>query len=137
MSKGPKKREGKGWIIESCTTSGAPSDAEMEPENESGEVEERTMVLDVFGGDSDLTDIDSDEDTAELEYDLGLTGLPPVPVSSDEEWDPSGEAGAKEKGADGEARPKRYMRRTSTLKKRGVDFGGAFPCAINLSFPSN
>jgi hypothetical protein len=85
VSKGPKKREGKGWIIGLCTTSGALSQAEAEPEHESGEVGEQSIELDVFGGDSDLTDIDTDQDTPEPEYDLRLAGLPPVPFSPDEE----------------------------------------------------
>ncbi|CAE6469855.1 unnamed protein product [Rhizoctonia solani] len=110
VSKGPKKRQGKGWIIESCTTSGAPSDVELEPEFEEGtsqsaeqspeKVPDRKPIIlkqlqELFDGDSDLTDLDdladgssssSGEET--LEYDPGLAGLPPVPVSSDSEYAP-------------------------------------------------
>ncbi|KAH7332919.1 hypothetical protein B0J17DRAFT_676934 [Rhizoctonia solani] len=110
VSKGPKKRQGKGWIIESCTTSGAPSDVEPEPEFEEGtsqsaeqspekDIDRKPIVLkqlqDLFDGDSDLTDLDdladgSSSSSAEenLEYDPGLAGLPPVPVSSDSEYAP-------------------------------------------------
>ncbi|KAF8602430.1 hypothetical protein BDV93DRAFT_607472, partial [Ceratobasidium sp. AG-I] len=132
VSKGPKKRKGKGWIIESCTTSGVPSDAEAEdePEDEAeDEVGETTLMdldtsRDVFGGDSDLTDLESEDDTPEPEYDPGLAGLPPVPLSSDSEYDPLEEPTAKVEVVDAELPPKRNMRRNSTQKKQaGVNFG--------------
>ncbi|KAJ1300194.1 hypothetical protein OPQ81_011943 [Rhizoctonia solani] len=115
VSKGPKKRQGKGWIIESCTTSGAPSDAEAEVEVEAKveaetsrslepspvrDTNHKTVILkqlhELFDGDSDLTDLDDLEDGSSSspgeeevqEYDPGLAGLPPVPASSDSEYAP-------------------------------------------------
>ncbi|CAE6402917.1 unnamed protein product [Rhizoctonia solani] len=110
VSKGPKKRQGKGWIIESCTTSGAASDAELDMDLESGTSESpeqspekipdrKPIVLkqlqELFDGDSDLTDLDdlgggssSSSDEQTQEYDPGLAGLPPVPASSDSEYAP-------------------------------------------------
>ncbi|CAE6511592.1 unnamed protein product [Rhizoctonia solani] len=110
VSKGPKKRQGKGWIIESCTTSGAPSDAEPEPESGPGaspsiespekNTNRKPIVLkqlhELFDGDSDLTDLEdlnnglglSSGEEETQEYDPGLAGLPPVPVSSDSEYAP-------------------------------------------------
>ncbi|CCO31920.1 hypothetical protein BN14_05972 [Rhizoctonia solani AG-1 IB] len=109
VSKGPKKRQGKGWIIESCTTSGAPSEADPDSEpdqtasNSTGQsppkdTDRKPIVLkqlhELFEGDSDLTDLDNLDDGSSSssgeeeiqEYDPGLTGLPPVPASSDSEW---------------------------------------------------
>ncbi|KEP50096.1 Jmjd1a protein [Rhizoctonia solani 123E] len=110
VSKGPKKRQGKGWIIESCTTSGAASDAELDMDLETGSSESpeqspekipdrKPIVLkqlqELFDGDSDLTDLDdlgggasSSSDEQTQEYDPGLAGLPPVPASSDSEYAP-------------------------------------------------
>ncbi|KAG8679802.1 hypothetical protein FRC08_016727 [Ceratobasidium sp. 394] len=129
VSKGPKKREGKGWIIESCTTSGAPSDDEIDPKPdssalpsafksspESSAIAARLAELsrDVFGGDSDMSDLSSDSDEAE-EYDLGLAGLPALPVSSESEYEP-GLRG--EMGGDKRAR------------RRGVNYRGASCCCL-------
>ncbi|CAE7139570.1 unnamed protein product [Rhizoctonia solani] len=108
ISKGPKKRQGKGWIIESCTTSGAPSDAEVDFESDARatpspeqspekDSDHKPIIIkqmrELFDGDSDLTDLDdlrdgSSSDEATLEYDPGLAGLPPVPISSDSEYAP-------------------------------------------------
>ncbi|CAE6438388.1 unnamed protein product [Rhizoctonia solani] len=111
VSKGPKKRQGKGWIIESCTTSGAPSDAEPDSDpdqttsNSTGQspskdVNRKPIILkqlhELFDGDSDLTDLDdlgngsgsSSGEEETQEYDPGLAGLPPVPASSDSEYAP-------------------------------------------------
>ncbi|CEL62333.1 hypothetical protein RSOLAG1IB_10386 [Rhizoctonia solani AG-1 IB] len=111
VSKGPKKRQGKGWIIESCTTSGAPSEADPDSEpdqtasNSTGQsppkdTDRKPIVLkqlhELFEGDSDLTDLDNLDDGSSSssgeeeiqEYDPGLTGLPPVPASSDSEYAP-------------------------------------------------
>ncbi|KAB5588819.1 Jumonji domain-containing protein 1 [Ceratobasidium theobromae] len=69
VTRGPKKRQGKGWIIESCTTSGVASPEPDLP----------FLDPDLFGSDSDLTDIESEDP---------LAGLPPVPISSGSEYEP-------------------------------------------------
>ncbi|KAG9124751.1 hypothetical protein FRC07_010375 [Ceratobasidium sp. 392] len=91
VSKGPKKRSGPGWIIESCTTSGAASDDEVDlaPPSSSPQpsvlaTKLEDLTRDVFGGDSDLSDFSSDSDEPEQEeYDPGLAGLPALPASSE------------------------------------------------------
>ncbi|KAG8713118.1 hypothetical protein FRC11_013230 [Ceratobasidium sp. 423] len=138
VSKGPKKREGKGWIIESCTTSGAPSDAEPEPElgaDASHSVEQspekntnrKPIVLkqlhELFDGDSDLTDLEdlgdgrssSSGEEETQEYDPGLAGLPPVPVSSDSEYSPRHRSTPRLEIGGGE--------RTRRSSKTSLDYG--------------
>ncbi|KAF8668561.1 hypothetical protein RHS04_08949 [Rhizoctonia solani] len=138
VSKGPKKRQGKGWIIESCTTSGAPSEAD--PGSDSDQIasnlatqtpqiddSRKPIILkqlhEIFDGDSDLTDLDDLDDASSSssgeeetqEYDPGLAGLPPVPASSDSEYAPRHELLSR---SDGVAK---RARRTS---RASLDYGG-------------
>ncbi|GAB1528085.1 hypothetical protein RhiTH_011276 [Rhizoctonia solani] len=137
VSKGPKKRQGKGWIIESCTTSGAPSEAD--PGSDSDQIasnlatqtpqiddSRKPIILkqlhEIFDGDSDLTDLDDLDDASSSssgeeetqEYDPGLAGLPPVPASSDSEYAPRHELLSR---SDGVAK---RARRTS---RASLDYG--------------
>ncbi|QRW01060.1 hypothetical protein RhiLY_00057 [Ceratobasidium sp. AG-Ba] len=86
VSKGPKKRRGPGWIIESCTT----SDGELDRNREFSPSDEAiaAKLERIFGGESDLSDLSSDEEEEEEEYDPGLAGLPALPISSESEYEP-------------------------------------------------
>ncbi|KAG8728951.1 hypothetical protein FRC10_004381, partial [Ceratobasidium sp. 414] len=129
VSKGPKKREGRGWIIESCTTSGASSDHEADPQPDPSSSPSASkyspklsdiaakledLSRDVFGGDSDMSDLSSDSDEAE-EYDPGLVGLPALPVSSESEYEPALRA---------------EMAGDKRSRRRGVNYQGAFCCCF-------
>ncbi|KAG8792367.1 hypothetical protein FRC12_006293 [Ceratobasidium sp. 428] len=130
VSKGPKKRSGPGWIIESCTTSGAASDddginarapsSSPEPSVVAAKLED--ISRDVFGGDSDMSELsssDSDDPEPEVEeYDPGLAGLPALPVSSESEYEPA----LRPESAGGEKRSRR----------RGVNYQVGSPTKSEL-----